>query len=77
MRHRINIVAKADTRAVVAPKCRITVMTNACREFQRRKDVPLILQIEGAIDERTIINTHNAAVLDRRIILCEFKAHCQ
>ena len=77
MRHRINIVAKADTRAVVAPKCRITVMTNACREFQRRKDVPLILQIEGAIDERTIIDAHSTTVLDCRIILCELETRRQ
>ena len=77
MRHRINVVAKADARAVVASESRVAVMADACREFQRRKDIPLILQIEGAVDERTIINTHNAAVLDRRIILCEFKARCQ
>ena len=74
VRHRVNVIAEADTRAVVTAKGRVAVMTNACREFQNRKDAPLILQIEGAVDERAIIDAHNAAVLDRRIILCELEA---
>ena len=77
MRHRINVIPKADARTVVAAECRVAVMTNACRELQCGNDTPLILKVEGAVQKSTITDTYSAAVLDRRIILRKLKARCQ
>ena len=68
---RINVITEADTRAVVTPECRIAVMTNTCREFQRRKNTPLILQVEGTVDDRTIINaSFNFGIVLRKVKSC-------
>ena len=56
MRHRIDVITEADAWAAVTAKRGVAVMADACREFQRRKNAPLILQIEGAVDERTVID---------------------
>ena len=77
VRQRIDVVAEADARTVVTAECRVAVMTNACCKFQRRKNTPLILQVEGTVQNRAVINAHSTTIPNCRIIFRKLKARGQ
>ena len=77
MRPRCNIIAKAHTRTRMTAESRITVVADAADELECRRDVPLILQIDGTIHEGSPVNAHSSSVPNRRIIIRKIHASCQ